>query len=413
VELNQQSNVRSDVKTQVPGHLGSLTGLRFILAFWVLVYHQSIGDGMLVGFIPRHGFLSNALRVGYFPVSVFFVLSGFVMAYNYGQRLWTRRAWRIYLWSRLIRIYPTYLLGLVLMAPVIVTNIFQGKASWSYGFWFQGAASALLIQSWIPPIAICWNVPGWSLSNEMFFYVCFPLISPMILANRRFLGVLAVSAFWLATVAILLLAIVQPIAGFGNVSSVGNATVSNSTFFFKYNPVLHLNEFLVGIIAARWFSRLKKQQSILMQRGYLLYAPAIALFAIIVFFADRLPLPLMGDALLSPLYATVIVGLALGGGWLSEILSTKPLILLGHASYALYILHIPIAHQFTYFYRRQSGHEFVGLPHFVVYALIATCCSLIVFLCFEQSLNTSLKRFLITHPKYESAVAGLPNEVAA
>lgn len=400
-----QSKLPKDRKTPLAEHLGSLTGLRFVLAFWVLAYHQ-VGSGMLVGALPQNRFLMNALGIGYFPVSVFFVLSGFVMTYNYGQRLWTRRAWRDYLCSRLIRIYPTYLLGLVLMAPIVVTKIAQGKASWGYEFGFQGAASALLIQSWIPSIAICWNAPGWSLSNEMLFYLCFPMVSPMFLANRRFLGFGVVVAFWLATVAILIICVLEPVKGFGDVSGVGNAAESNATYFFKYNPVLHLNEFLVGIAAAAWFRRLRKQGSSLIRRGYRLYAPAIALFAIVVFFADRLPLPLTQNALLSPLYATVIVGLALGGGWLTEILSTKPFVLLGHASYALYILHIPIAHQFTYFYRRPSGHEFVGLPHFLAYAITATCCSVFVFVYFEQRLNRSLKKLLINHPKCELAVAG-------
>ena len=58
--------------------LKALTGLRAIAAIWVLFFHSSFSD---LSFVPS--FVSSLMSAGFAAVSLFFVLSGFILTYNY------------------------------------------------------------------------------------------------------------------------------------------------------------------------------------------------------------------------------------------------------------------------------------------------------------------------------------------
>lgn len=78
--------------------LPALTGLRCLLALWVVFYHQfpPTSEARIPGLFGPD-FLHCILRTGYIEVSVFFVLSGFIFAYNYdlGHR-WSRQQIRAF-----------------------------------------------------------------------------------------------------------------------------------------------------------------------------------------------------------------------------------------------------------------------------------------------------------------------------
>ena len=103
------------------GHLSALTGLRFFLALWVIVTHL-IGTGHVyepvVLILP--GPLQDLIRRGYQAVPTFFVLSGFVLARTYGPIEWNRANFWKYLVGRFARVYPVYLLSLLIVSPFIV-----------------------------------------------------------------------------------------------------------------------------------------------------------------------------------------------------------------------------------------------------------------------------------------------------
>jgi peptidoglycan/LPS O-acetylase OafA/YrhL len=126
-----------------------LTGIRFFLALWVALFHQTAPSRTLTDVIPHWpGPLFCFMRTGYVAVGVFFLLSGFVLSYSYPLReRWS--AYRIvqFAIARFARIYPAYLLGLLLIAPLVAAHFF--------------ATNKIPRRKWLPPpsIALCCS-PG-------------------------------------------------------------------------------------------------------------------------------------------------------------------------------------------------------------------------------------------------------------
>src|SRR3979490_2903480 len=77
------------------GEIRSLTGLRGIAALWVVALHLEF---------TRAPFINN----GYLGVDLFFVLSGYVMALNYGWPRMRLGDYCRFLRKRLARTYPLY-----------------------------------------------------------------------------------------------------------------------------------------------------------------------------------------------------------------------------------------------------------------------------------------------------------------
>jgi peptidoglycan/LPS O-acetylase OafA/YrhL len=136
-------------------HLPALTGLRFLLALWVILHHLT-GPGMRLDIAARdlpHPVYA-LIRGGYLAVATFFVLSGFVLARSYGPSGWQAgRLWR-YAVGRFARIYPVYALSFVLVVPFVIADRTPGKPGLiaNYG---------LLLQGWTGHLPVGWNAPAW------------------------------------------------------------------------------------------------------------------------------------------------------------------------------------------------------------------------------------------------------------
>ena len=113
---------------------------------------------------PIHEFI----RGGYLAVTTFFVLSGFVLARSYAQTRWTGKSLVRYGVGRLARVYPVYVLSLLVVAPFILADQTPGKTP-------LVAVHGLLLQGWLGHLPVSWNTPAWSLSCEMFFYLSLPI----------------------------------------------------------------------------------------------------------------------------------------------------------------------------------------------------------------------------------------------
>ena len=130
--------------------LDSLTGLRAVLACMVLIVHSF----HRVGWLDHSEFMKGTVGAfGHFGVVGFFILSGLILTIVYDNREWTIRDFMI---NRLARIYPLYLLGILIALPI----------DWlSPGFTTPYKVEALglnllSVQSWVPFANSRFNGPG-------------------------------------------------------------------------------------------------------------------------------------------------------------------------------------------------------------------------------------------------------------
>jgi peptidoglycan/LPS O-acetylase OafA/YrhL len=380
------------VKVQLP----PLTGLRWILAMWVVMFHETAPDGFMGPAMPHDpNALFCLLRTGYMAVSIFFVLSGFILSYNYSlANRWTVTQWLRFGVARFARIYPAYFVGLLLMAPFVAGYLLKDHSPAAL---VRQAAAALLnltlLQSWIPRAALSWNSPGWSLSVEAFFYCCFPIVGVALWKLSRLRSILiAGSLFWAIAMAAPLLSLLLPAIGFDHLAAATSRYLNEDRFWtnlLRFNPLVRLPDFCVGILLGRAYQELIRRKSLFVGKGYYFYVPGIVLEILAISQCKSLPYLLVHNGLFLPLHAMVILGLALGGGALARLLSTGPMIFLGDTGYSTYILHSPVAR-----WMKTVAVPPNGIGVMVLYVLGVVCLSAIVFKVIEEPGSRILKRKL-------------------
>lgn len=369
------------------GRLEALTGLRFIAAMQVVVFHFAQGHVKGAPTVVR-----NLVSSGYTGVSLFFVLSGFILAYNYLEvggngRFDVRSFWV----ARVARIYPVYALGLLISLPFFVSEYSGEVAIGRMQSWpVVSTSTLLLLQSWIPGAATVWNGPGWSLSVEAFFYLCFPLAAVLVRRTVPSRIVLTSAACWLLAMAVPVLHVIMGAAGPGGSAGLQDAKLA----LLRYNPVLHLPEFLMGMLAAKLYLSRRTQDVRAVQLCK--YASLLSATAIVglLCISDKIPLSLLHNGLLAPLYVALMLGLSSGEGPITKALSYPLVVLLGEASYATYILHVPLALMLREAISAAGlGTEGILLPG--LYALVVLVVPVAVLIMFERPARRAIRARLV------------------
>ncbi len=125
---------------------------------------------------------------GYYAVDLFFLLSGYVIAYNYldAPEPLERGTWLRFLSMRWARIYPTHLVMLLVFVPTVVGARMLGMRPTSLYGLSTFLQHLTLTQAWVPWMKLSWNYPAWSVSAEWLAYLLFP---PLAVGLRRVRGV--------------------------------------------------------------------------------------------------------------------------------------------------------------------------------------------------------------------------------
>jgi peptidoglycan/LPS O-acetylase OafA/YrhL len=371
--------------------LDPLTSIRFFAAFHVVVYHNA---DYIVGSLPPGpvpDLVRNACAMGYGGVNLFFVLSGFILAYTYLEpgrtpRVALRRFWV----ARLARIYPVYVLSLVLVVPPVLAHFYAtnppllaiAKAGVS------GLSALTLTHAWIPPFRGIWNSPSWSLSAEAFFYLLFPFLAGWAWRLRPRGAMVLALACWVASTVPMAIGLVLLPGDVAWVPATDSLPSSHLAVFLRIAPIFRLNEFVFGIALARaFFPRPREERDV----GAPAWATPLAVVAMVgigtgYFLGDHIPRLLIHGGFLDPLYGMLVVGLAHCGGWLKRILSVSWLLVLGEASYSVYVLHIPIRGWLLDAVGESEANE-LGLVFFAAYAAIVLLTSIVAFRWIESPMR--------------------------
>ncbi len=343
-------------------HLASLTALRFLVALQVVVFH--CGQPLLEG---APNWIRNIAAGGYVGVSFFFVLSGFILAYTHfdvGGR--PRVSHREFWVARFARIYPVYVLGLLLDLP----RFLRAEGALESGTQFVkaggiAAMAATLTQAWSPSHACRVNCPGWSLSAEAFFYAIFPFVGIALCKLPRRVLPFAAGGLWL-------LALLGP-ATYLWLQPDGMAPVTPASSGFwisllKTHPLLRLPEFVLGIVIGRWFVNSPlESRPFLPKIDWVIGLSLLGLLAM----SDAVPYPLLHNGLLAMLIGLLILASAYGTGPLSRPLHTRGIRMMGEASYALYMLHVPVWEALRLLTADRVGPAALFLPYLALVLLIS------------------------------------------
>lgn len=226
--VTEQLPQSTDTAHQIP----ALTGLRAVAAWAVFLHHCNPA--------PAGTFAYRLFAQGYVGVSIFFILSGFLIHYRYADGVLAGRAWswRAYARNRFARVFPLY--ALVLMLTVAV-NITMGRAM----SWPLFGLNLTLLKGFFDDYKFSGIAQSWSLTVEACFYALAPLLFVLL---RRW-GALFLTA-GLTGLGVLFWAILAQTNGAGG--STGGFWGS-LPFVLFYTFFGRAFEFLLGMaLARRW-----------------------------------------------------------------------------------------------------------------------------------------------------------------
>lgn len=305
-------------------YLSNLTALRGIAALWVTLYHFDLAMDNIG--LP---YFVHLVRRGYLMVDLFFIMSGFIIMYVYGEGF--RHAaknpllWR-YVTARFARLYPLHLFTLILLIA----------ARWASGDWRELGGPAtipahvLLLQSFGLQKELTWNGPSWSLSAEWYLSMLFPWMALFYHKNRK--------------TALLALLLIMTASYLFLLSRSGPITITNPSQWLRYTMDITINYgflrgiggFVLGILVYGFYSnrRARRFFSRNIVTGFAILITLICLYKN------------LGDVLSVLIFSALVLAFAANKSILHTVCSFKPLQFLGKISYSIYLIQIIVIHYF-------------------------------------------------------------------
>lgn len=288
-----------------------LDSLRGIAALVVVGFHLDFTSGL---------FSWSFFRSGYFAVDFFFVLSGFVIAGSYGDKLQAGMPLARFMGLRLGRLYPLHLFALAVFVAMEFVSGLPQLAGLGLQEPFTGTqspenlvAAVFLVQGFGLPNANGWNVASWSISVEVWLYLAAAV-------TWRLAG----ARGWM----------------FGLTAAVGTALVLILTAHDQAPPISlymlrGLLGFGLGLCCWEFWHRYRPALSGL---GEVTIAePAVIALAILA--VQVAPESMAKYAIVSPAFALVVLVFAIEGGIVSRLLGLPVFVWLGTLSYSIYLMH--------------------------------------------------------------------------
>jgi len=340
-----------------------ITFTRFIAAISIVIFHCGKDS-----FLFNNKYVSFIFEQANLGVSYFFILSGFVMIIAYGNQV--KVDFFDYIKNRLARIYPIYFIAILI---ILAISLFQNINIENL------LLNLFMIQSWLPEKALTLNFPGWSLSVEMFFYIIFPFLFNNIFSKSKFKTIsVSIILFWLISQIIFHLIVYQ-------ILKIPYFSIRD----MNYNPILHLNEFLVGNLAGIYFIKKVKDN----KKNYLPFIFA-TLLVLILFL--KFPFGLnFQNGFLAIVFIPLILLISLSNDKVTNLFTKKIFVFLGEISFGIYILHIPVWIVFSD-YRME---KYLGLnkesdftTSFLIRLLILFVISCVSYVYIEKPLRNIIKK---------------------
>lgn len=312
------------------GEIKALTGLRLFAAVWVVLFHFRPLLGQAAP--DASSALAPVLNSGAQGVDLFFILSGFVLAWNYLDRMgpsWSTRDTVHFLWMRLARVWPVYLVTLHLAALWIIFTLNVGHVPAENADTLTATSyirQLFLVQLWFQPYfdGSSWDGPAWSISAEWLAYLTFGFLALVIFRLAR--------ATRARSLLLLAFATTLPPVMF---------LLASGQFYTPWSWLPRiLLQFTAGAIACAAVRRLDPSDRTRMLAG----VGALVSVGMIIgtlYWLDAHPIPGVIDSggVVDLLFVPLVVMLAIGAGTLPRLLSSRLLVYGGQISFSLYMVH--------------------------------------------------------------------------
>lgn len=233
--------------------LKPLNSFRFIAALLIFIYH---GQGVVFPSIS----VPLPLALG---VSFFFVLSGYVLSYNYSY-IFSKYN---FLKSRILKFFPLHLFTMYLWLILLTTP------EHSYYYIFYNFINLFLLQAWVPLSGAVFHLNGvtWFLSVEIFFYIFFCFFS-----DKKIIYFVFGSLLFSLSVCIFL-----DIYGFKlyDPMNIAHRGEFSSLHLILHFPIMRLFEFSLGMLVGKYFNTKENKY----KTKLLNYLELLSIFLIICF----------------------------------------------------------------------------------------------------------------------------------
>jgi peptidoglycan/LPS O-acetylase OafA/YrhL len=322
------------------GYIKPLTGIRAIAAFMVFMMHYNPFE--------KDSFLYSFFGQFYTGVSVFFVLSGFLITYRYYERFRMEKRWFYrYIRNRVARIYPVYFLLTTITAIYFLAGELGKHGAYSNRQIIVNSGwvyftNITFIRGYLHDLLFSLIPQGWSLSVEEFFYFSAPIT--WLLIKKRFNLVL--QAIALLAAGWLLIRIGAHVHFYG--------FFDTPVFMLKFTYFGKAIQFFAGVVLAMWLVKQKgggrpgtpgksaTSGSWVTYGGLLLMIGCIVSLAIAWRYGQTYVCIVIDNVLLSFAIALFFRGLITEKSLVATFLSSPLMDLLGKSSYAFYLIHVGI-----------------------------------------------------------------------
>ena len=310
-------------------HIKPLTGIRFVAALSVFFFHynplmHANRDGILYGLV-------NHLNIG---VTIFFVLSGFLICFRYYEQQTTRFVFlKAYLIKRFARIYPLFIILTTILYFVIAEK--YSPNAW----WVEYFLNITLLKGFSEKYYLTGIAQAWSLTVEETFYLGAPLILYLI----RYKGLLFSQIIFISLIGVLLVLFFDsfPFQHF----------FKDMNFMFIATFFGRCFEFFAGIVLALLYMKMLRKD-LNYVKWYLNYTLAGAFLILLnLFILEQISNHfkvqhatmvwqgiLVANFFLPVCISVFFFGLIIEKSFIRKVLSTQAVMLLGKSSYSFYLI---------------------------------------------------------------------------
>ncbi|MGI8582240.1 MAG: acyltransferase family protein [Chitinophagaceae bacterium] len=293
-----------------PKNLQLIQLLRGIAALLVVLLHTTVNCNEMF----NSDFLFNFFKFGGAGVDIFFVLSGFIITYTNDRFIGKANHFSSFIRRRFVRIYPTYwiIISFFLLIQILLPAFYRTH----FSFDPKNILSTYLLF----PGHIMVNGVSWTLSYEIFFYLLFSL---------SFFLLKKTGSFYIAILYAVII-ILLPVSGYN--FETGNSWLSFITYPMNV-------EFFMGVLAAVLIPKISNKIAIpLIITGSITFLISAICYNLNYYLVTNT----FNRVLLFGIPAFLLITGLVKYELANKIKVFAICLMLGEASYSLYLIHLPI-----------------------------------------------------------------------